>query len=225
MDTKVAIIDNSIDPLLYDPVTHWASFLDVEWRAFRAIEGDFPDLKQDYTHLILTGSEASILERTLWLEREVELIQAAVEIGLSVFGSCYGHQMVALALAGPKHIRRCASHEIGWFPIEITEENALLGEKRTVFSFSSHFDEVFNLEKNFTVFCESKKCKIQGFQWKNRPVWGLQFHPEITNSEAVKYIRNSAAKGGERASFFKDALNLVPKDSGVIYQLISNFIG
>ena len=224
-DIKVAIVDNSIDPLLYNPVRHWASFLDVQWQAFRAKEGYLPNLKEEYTHLILTGSEASILDRDAWVEREVELTQAAVDNGLAVFGSCYGHQILVLALAGRKHVRRCENHEIGWFPIKITKDNSLLGKKRTIFVFSSHFDEVFNLGEDFTVLSESEKCEIQAFQWKEKPVWGLQYHPEISVFEARKYIRDSAAKSGKRASFYKEALDLIPRDSGVIHEIISNFFG
>ncbi len=224
-DIKVAIIDNSIDPSVYQPVRHWASFLDVQWRAFRAKEGHLPNLKEEYTHLILSGSEASILDKESWVEREVELTQTAVDNGLAVFGSCYGHQILALALAGRKHVRRCANHEIGWFPIKITKKNSLLGEKRTIFAFCSHFDEVFNLGEGFTVLSESEKCEIQAFQWKEKPVWGLQYHPEISVPEASKYIRDSAARSEKRASFYKDALDLTPRDSEVIHGIISNFFG
>ena len=224
-DIKVAIVDNSIDPAVYNPVRHWTSFLGVPWKTFRAKEGHLPNLKEEYTHLILTGSEASILDREVWVEREVDLTQAAVDNGLAVFGSCFGHQILALALAGRKHVRRCANPEIGWFPIKITEENSLLGGKRTIFAFSSHFDEVFNLGESFNVLSESENCEIQAFQWKAEPVWGLQYHPEICVSEAIKYVRKNAAKSDEKAPFYKDALNLAPKDSGAIHEIISNFFG
>ena len=62
-DIRVAIIDNSIDPTVYKPIDHWRTFLGVSWEAFRAVQGCFPDLDQGYTHIILTGSESSILDR------------------------------------------------------------------------------------------------------------------------------------------------------------------
>ncbi len=223
-DIKVAIIDNSIDPSIYKPVKHWASFLDIQWQAFRAKEGNLPNLKDNFSHLILTGSEASILNKEVWVEREIELVQDAVERGFAICGSCYGHQLLALALAGQEHVRRCTKHEIGWFPIRITKENALLGKKRTIYAFSSHFDEVFDLGENFSVLSTSEKCEIQAFQWKENPVWGIQFHPEIDIPEAIQYIRSSAAKSDKRAVFYKGALDLTPRDSGQIQKIISNFL-
>ena len=222
-DTKVAIIDNSIDPSVYQPVRHWTSFLDVPWREFSAKQMCLPNLNEDFTHLILTGSEASILNREEWVEREVELALDAADRGLSVLGSCYGHQLLAIALAGSQHVRRCASHEIGWFPIKITEESSLLGKKRIIYAFSSHFDEVFNLGESFTVLSKSEKCEIQAFQWKEKPVWGLQYHPEIAVPEAIQFIQSCAAKSERRSSFYKDAVDLTPKDSGSIQNIISKF--
>ena len=74
----MAIIDNSIDASVYTPVEHWGKFLEVPFESFRAPEGRFPGLKGDFSHLILTGSESSVLERDAWVEDEVEFIREAV---------------------------------------------------------------------------------------------------------------------------------------------------
>ena len=66
---RLAIIDNSIDPGVYRPVEHWSRHLTVPWDAFVARDGRFPD-PAAYSHFILTGSEASILERDPWVDVE-----------------------------------------------------------------------------------------------------------------------------------------------------------
>jgi hypothetical protein len=43
MKIHVAVIDNSIDPGIYDPVGHWGRHLSVPYDAFTAREGRFPD--------------------------------------------------------------------------------------------------------------------------------------------------------------------------------------
>ena len=221
---KVAIIDNSIDPSVYKPVRHWSSFLSVEWKAFKATAREFPDFNEGFTHMILTGSEASILDRRVWVDDEIEVVQKAVQRGLSILGSCYGHQVLAIALAGPNFVGRCVRPEVGWIPFRITKDNSLLGQRRTVFAFSSHFDEVKDLGSDFSVLCSTKNCVIQAFQWRNKPVWGVQFHPEIDIPEATFFIKKCVDKKDDRSGHYEAAWETTPRDSGIIRNLCSNFL-
>lgn len=221
---KVAIIDNSINPSIYTPVAHWAAFLEGEWQAFTAREHHFPNWDEEFTHLILTGSEASILERERWVHEEIELTLEAVERKIPVLGSCWGHQLLAIALAGPAHVQRSDCPEIGWVPIEITEEYTLLGKKGQEFVFSSHFDEVVDLGDDFLVFASNEKCPVHAFQWMENPVWGIQSHPEMSIQDAQHYLRENVASNHESHSLFRRALDSTPRDTEMIHAVIRNFL-
>lgn len=223
-EVKVAFLDNSIDSSIYNPQEHWKLYLEVAWDAFKATESHFPDLKRGYTHLILSGSEASIIERENWVYEEIEVVQDAVEKGLSILGSCYGHQILALALLGLSSVQRCVHPEVGWIPIQIEVENELLGKKRTAFSFSSHFDEVVNLSDAFLVLASSKDCQIQAFQLKERPIWGIQIHPEINISNAQILLKKFVSLDLETKPFFEKALKSTPRDSGLVRRIVRNFL-
>src|SRR5512137_3040779 len=110
---SVAIVDNSVDPAVYRPVDHWNQFLGAPAEAFVAREGGLPD-PGAFSHYILTGSESTILERPGWALAEAEMAREAVARGAVVLGSCWGHQLLAFALAGEAHVRRAARPEIGW---------------------------------------------------------------------------------------------------------------
>lgn len=221
----MAIVDNSIAPLVYKAVEHWATFLHVPFTSFRAAEGELPDLGKDFTHLILTGSEASIVEREEWVEAEVELVRKALNIGLPTLGSCYGHQLLALSLCGPAHVRRCPRPEIGWFPISILRRSGLLGEAGETYAFSSHFDEVIDLDERFEVLASTAACPIQAFALKGSPVWGIQFHPEINIKAAREYLRNLVELGLRTSRLFAAGLRTKPRDSGVIRTVVRHFLG
>jgi GMP synthase-like glutamine amidotransferase len=224
METKVAIIDNSINPSIYTPVAHWASFLKAKWHAFTAREFQFPDLEDGYTHLILTGSEASILKRERWVYKEIEFVLEAIDRKIPILGSCWGHQLLAVTLAGPAHVKRSAHPEIGWLPLEIIEEETLIGKKGQAYVFSSHFDEVVDLSQDFRVFASSENCQIHAFQWNTSPVWGIQSHPEMTIMDAQHYLRENVASKHESLEFYKRALDSTPQDSGLIHTVIRNFL-
>lgn len=221
---KIAIIDNSIEPSIYTPVKHWSTYLDLEWDDFRAKKGILPDLDCGYSHIIITGSEASIMEREDWVDKEVVLIQEAVERGISILGSCYGHQLLALALAGPESVRRSPHPEVGWIPIKIKESKGILGNDNTAHMFSIHFDEVINLNSDFSIIASSEFCDIHAFQYKDKPIWGIQAHPEINIEAARFFLKRLIEQGTWLKPLFERVLNSPPKDSGHIFTILKGFL-
>jgi GMP synthase-like glutamine amidotransferase len=221
---KIAILDNSINPAIYKPIGHWRTYLAAPWESFRAQEGQFPDLADEYSHLLVTGSEASIVETEDWVDEEIEVIKQALEKGLPILGSCYGHQLLAMALRGPAHVRRCLQPEVGWIPIRVLRRSDLLGEAGTAYTFSIHFDEAINLDEDFVILASTPACPVQAFELKNRPVWGVQFHPEIDISAGRELLQNLAGLGLENSPLFERALRSRPRDSGLIRGIVRCFL-
>jgi GMP synthase-like glutamine amidotransferase len=205
-------------------VDHWSTHLKVPWEAFRAKKKRLPSLKGKYSHIILTGSEASILEREQWVQDEMELILEAAEKGIPLLGSCYGHQLLALALAGPAHVGRCRVPEIGWIPIRILESSSLLGKPRKAHSFSIHFDEVLGLGPSYRILASTEICPIQAFEMRRSAVWGLQIHPEIGVRSARSLLKNLLGKFPDAGSLYRPALESEPKDSKLIRRIVANFL-
>jgi len=224
-EVKLAFIDNSVDSSIYTPEEHWKPYFGVEWDSFKATKNHFPDFSSsEYTHLLLSGSEASILEREKWVYEEVQVIHEAVEKGIPVLGSCYGHQLLAFALFGPSSIRRSGHPEVGWIPIQIEKDCELLGKARQAYSFSVHFDEVVSGNGYLQILASSEHCQVQAFQWKDKPVWGIQIHPEINISNAKILLKNLISLGLKTMPFYEKALKSTPMDSGLIRQIVKGFL-
>lgn len=222
---KLAILDNSLWPDIYNPVEHWTTHIDLPYRSFRAMDGYLPDLDDGYTHLIITGSEASIVNLEPWVLAEVALVKEAVERGLAVLGSCYGHQLLALALAGPGCVRRAERPEIGWHQVEVLKSDPLLGPAGRLHVFSSHYDEVCNLdESRFEVLARSRHCQVQAFRFKGKNVWGLQAHPEINPDQAARLLRGMQERGFSGEELIRAALNSRPRDDRWIEVISRNFV-
>lgn len=223
-DVRVAIVDNSIAPSIYRPVEHWRKFLDVPVESFRAPEGRFPALKGDFSHLILTGSEASIMERDTWVEDEIEFVREAVGRGYPMLGSCYGHQLIALALGGSGRVRRSPRPEIGWYPIDVLVKGEILGGEDQAYAFCSHFDEAVGLGPGFQVLASTPACPVQAFKVDGRPAWGIQFHPEMDVRDARQYLRNIAGLDLPTSPLFAEALLTEPRDSGLVRTIVRHFL-
>jgi len=223
---KIALIDNSIEPEIYRPVDHWARYLPPGWLSFRAPDGNLPDLDDGFTHFILTGSEASVLELEPWALVEIELIREADHQGLALLGSCYGHQLLAASLAGLDFVGPCREPELGWIPVEARGSSVVFGSGGSISDvFSLHFDEVRVLPPPFIVLAGTDECPVQAFAHPGKPVRGYQIHPEINPEEGRFLLRAQAERNGRGGSdLYRRALQQTPRDSGLIHPIVREFL-
>jgi GMP synthase (glutamine-hydrolysing) len=131
-----------------------------------------------------------------WLRDEKRLLRELLGRGTPLLGVCLGSQLVAEAAGAV--VRRARRPEIGWHRIELTPEGAadpLLGVLPERFeSFQYHHYE-WLLPPGATSLARSALC-LQAFRLAERPVWGLQFHPEVTEPDLGSWLdgwRNDAA--------------------------------
>jgi GMP synthase (glutamine-hydrolysing) len=123
-----------------------------------------------------------------WLRAEKRLLCELLERGTPTLGVCLGSQLVAEAAGG--EVRRAERPEIGWHEIELTPEGgadpllSVLPERFE--SFQYHHCEW--LEPPGGVTLARSALALQAFRLGERPVWGLQFHPEVTEPDLVSWF-------------------------------------
>jgi GMP synthase-like glutamine amidotransferase len=222
---RILFLDNSIKNDLYKPLSYWEPVLLFDFDSYRASAGEFPYGLDDYSHIFISGSSASVLDNSDWIEAEQELIRTAVDQGKVMVGSCFGHQIIARALFGDGAVRKRPALDVGWPEIEILADDALLGEAGSkIYGYVFHYDEVSKIDENeATVIARSGACEILAFKLKDRPVWGIQPHFEMGIVEGLKFIEWVQGDGiPDKQSFFNSAENH-PKDSGWIIPLMKAF--
>lgn len=142
------------------------------------------------SHIILSGqSHPWDNYSTSALTGVFEVIRNAKQ---PILGVCGGHQQIALAYGAPVSLMgriepgdgyTGAKRERGYFPIETDQEGLFKGLPRELTVWHSHFDEVKQLPKLFRRTAWNETCAIQAMQHDTRPVFGVQFHPELFNEE------------------------------------------
>jgi GMP synthase (glutamine-hydrolysing) len=105
-----------------------------------------------------------------------------------VLGVCGGHQQIALAygatvavmkrLAPGEGYEGCL-RERGFFKIETDGETIFAGLPRELTVWHSHYDEVKELPEGFERTASNGTCAIQAMRHRSRPLFGVQFHPEL----------------------------------------------
>ncbi len=222
---RILFLDNSIKNDLYKPLSYWEPVLLFDFDSYRASAGEFPNGLDDYSHIFVSGSSASVLDNSDWIEAEQELIRTAVELGKVIMGSCFGHQIIARALFGDGAVRKRPALDVDWPAIEILVDDALLGEAGSkIHGYVFHYDEVCKIDENeATVLARSDTCEIMALKLKDRPVWGIQPHFEMGIVDGLKFLELVKGEGvPDRQSYFKSTVK-PPKDSGWIIPLMKAF--
>ena len=222
---RILFLDNSIQNDLYKPLSYWEPVLLFEFDSYRASAGELPDDLDAYSHIFISGSTASVLDNTDWINAEQELIRRAVDRGKVILGSCFGHQIIARALFGDGAVRKRPALDVGWPAIEILADDALLGEAGSkIYGHVFHYDDVCRINENeATVIARSKACEILAFKLNGKPVWGIQPHFEMGIVEGLKFIEWANGDGiPDRTSLFDSSENY-PRDSGWIIPLMKAY--
>jgi GMP synthase (glutamine-hydrolysing) len=98
-----------------------------------------------------------------------------------ILGICVGFQIMAIhcgGSAGP-----CKIPEYGLAKITVLEEDCLFrGCPREFLVWESHNDEVKEVP-GFRVLARSDNCEVQAAKHLKKPFYGVQFHPEVNNTE------------------------------------------
>ena len=125
--------------------------------------------------LILSGGASSVYDGRINFDK------SWLELGIPILGICYGHQLLASSTGGKV---KKANFEFGKVTLKVIGENILLKGLPKKFSvWMSHHDSVNKLPKKFSISAISDYSNCAVFQNTDKNMYGLQFHPEVSNTE------------------------------------------
>jgi GMP synthase (glutamine-hydrolysing) len=129
--------------------------------------------------IILSGGPASVLD-----EGSPDLDPGILELPVPILGICYGLQLLVKRLGGK--VEPADDREYGRAHIHVDVDDALLGPAnprgdRVVWM--SHGDRVLELPPGFITVARSASSPYAAVRHEDRPIWGVQFHPEVAHTE------------------------------------------
>lgn len=107
-----------------------------------------------------------------------------------ILGICAGHQFMAKHFGGEAAPSKVP--EFGKSVVEVQDPDVLFrGLPQTFEVWESHNDEVSRLPKEFVGLASSANCVVQAMRHRTRPIFGLQFHPEVEHTQfGAEIFRN-----------------------------------
>ena len=135
--------------------------------------------------LILSGSPSSVYE-----EGSPRCDPELFKMDLPVLGICYGMQLATEAFGGK--VQSTSTREYGRATLKVDTTSSLFentsAEQQV---WMSHGDQVSNISKDFTALAHTDTCPFAAVKHNTLPVYGIQFHPEVTHSpEGGELLKN-----------------------------------
>lgn len=166
-----------------------------EWRVLRYLGVDtrivpnrapFESIA-DADALILSGGSPSVAADGERMGNNGEYLDKAE---VPVLGICAGMQFMSTHFGGETAPAKVP--EYGKVTIAVSEDAGLFERLPREFTvWASHNDEVRRVPSDFRVVARSEVCEVQAIEHKERPLFGLQFHPEVEDTEhGMEIFRN-----------------------------------
>ncbi len=104
------------------------------------------------------------------------------ELDVPILGICLGHQLIAKVFGG--EVGRGEAGGYAEVKVRIVEDDEIFsGLPKELKVWASHMDEVKKLPEEFKKLAESDICSIEAMRHKKRPIYGVQWHPEVYHTE------------------------------------------
>ena len=132
--------------------------------------------------VILSGGPNSVTE-----SYTPRIPQCIFDLAVPILGICYGMQTLAEQMGG--HVISANQKEFGHSELEVVSESIIfqnLNKKINVWM--SHGDQVQDLPDDFNLTASTATAPIAAMEHKDLPIYGIQFHPEVTHTDNGKKI-------------------------------------
>jgi len=104
------------------------------------------------------------------------------DLDIPILGICYGMQVACLALGC--QVSPGSSREFGRTRCQVVDSSDLFQDvPKEPVVWMSHGDQVQNLSDHFTPLATTEDCPCAAVKHHTRPIYGLQFHPEVTHTQ------------------------------------------
>ena len=142
--------------------------------------------------IILSGGPSSVYEEGApRCDPQLLAPEAEGGLGVPVLGICYGMQ-VGCQLLGAD-IRNAEAREFGRSALTVeapdvnpgpreASNDLFVGVPRTTSVWMSHGDQVVSLPEDFVSLATTPTCPYAAVRHRDRPFFGVQFHPEVTHT-------------------------------------------
>lgn len=189
--------------------------------SFRVKDDIFPDDIRAFDGVMITGSPASVLDDQPWVQRLLNEIRTAYDADIPLFGACFGHQALAMALGGTVE-KSPNGWGFGLIEMSVVEKPSWYHGDTQLLQYGAHVEHVTKMPTGAHRLFTAPHCEIAGFAIADR-VYTTQNHPEMTPDFVTALVEEYADKmDGDVISRARSSLSRTA-DTEVFAQSIAQF--
>ncbi len=193
----------------------------------------FPcDIADGYDALLVGGaSEANVLEPDLYpfVHNCETLLRHVARTGLPTFASCFGFQLVVLALGG-RIAHQEQGFEMGTLPIRLAEaaqRDPLLHDTPDGFAaVAVHRQYATEVPPGCDLLAYTPQC-VHVLRVSGKPFWAFQFHPEVDKATLVERLTHYRDHYTEDADHLNQVLATAqetPESNGLMRKFVDRVL-
>ena len=127
--------------------------------------------------IIFTGGPNSV-----YAEESPVCDKAIFELGIPVFGICYGSQLTAPLLGGS--VATAPVSEYGKTEVQVDTTSKLFdGVSPATICWMSHTDYIENAPADFKITAHTPVCPVAAMENAEKGLYAVQFHPEVMHTQ------------------------------------------
>jgi GMP synthase (glutamine-hydrolysing) len=157
-------------------------FMDFETVSFHSLTTEHLENKKG---IIFSGAPLLITE--IDMKPYVQKVEWLKTIETPVLGICFGHQLLGITFGA---FGSRMKEDRDWQTIEFFEECALFNKLPTEVEMMEDHCESISIPPNFELIGSSDSCVNEAMKHKSKPLFGVQFHPEVSGNHGRVLFEN-----------------------------------
>lgn len=147
----------------------------------------------DFSEDILTSSDAIVISGAPILLSEIdptpylEKMKWISTFEKPLLGICFGHQLLGMTFGAGISRQK---EDRDWQTIEVIEPCVLFENLEPTFQMMEDHCESISIPPNFILSATSDACVNETMFHQNKPLFGIQFHPEVSGENGIHLLEN-----------------------------------
>lgn len=162
---------SSKTPYIEELVDEFSDYRTIPILEFQA------DVLVEFQGVIISGAPLLITEQDV--QPYLEKINWIKSTKIPVLGICFGHQLIGLTFSAFASKMR---EDRDWQTIEVFEDCPLFEKLPSEFEMMEDHCETISIPAGFKLVASSDACVNEAMQHTSLPLFGVQFHPEVSGN-------------------------------------------